>query len=110
MEPESSKYARIYHVVSLIPPGRVATYGQVALLAGLPGRARLVGHVLSASTDRSLPWFRVVNASGGISIRSGAISSDTEQRLRLEHEGVVFDAHGRLSLERYRWRPEPGEF
>lgn len=101
----SSNYSRIYAVVAAIPKGKVATYGQVALLAGLPGRARQVGYALHAAADPSLPWHRVVNAKGEISLRSGGSEGDRVQRLRLEAEGVVFDRCGRISLERYRWRP-----
>ena len=99
----NSSYRDIYAVVAAIPKGRVATYGQVAALAGLPGRARLVGYALSVLADRSIPWFRVVNASGEISHRSGGCSEE-EQRLRLESEGVVFDRN-RIDLGRYLWRP-----
>jgi methylated-DNA-protein-cysteine methyltransferase-like protein len=84
----------------------VATYGQVAGLAGLPGRARLVGYALSALAGGSaIPWQRVVNARGRISPRSCGSDADTEQRLRLEHEGIQFDAGGRIPLERFLWRP-----
>ncbi len=100
----SSTYSRIYAVVAAIPEGKVATYGQVALLAGLPGRARQVGYALHALADPSLPWHRVVNAKGEISLRSGGGEGDRVQRLRLEAEGVVFDRYGRIDLERFRWR------
>lgn len=101
----SSTYSHIYAVVAAIPKGKVATYGQVALLAGLPGRARQVGYALHAAADPSLPWHRVVNARGEISLRSGGSQADEVQRLRLEAEGVVFDRCGRIDLELYRWRP-----
>jgi len=83
----------------------VATYGQVAALAGLPGRARLVGYALSALTDKSIPWHRVINARGGVSPRAGGDPPAEMQRLRLESEGVLFDPNGRISLSRYQWRP-----
>lgn len=101
----ASNYSRIYAVVAGIPKGKVATYGQVALLAGLPGRARLVGYALHAAADPLLPWHRVVNAKGEISLRSGGSGGDEVQRLRLEAEGVFFDRRGRIDPERYRWRP-----
>src|SRR5512133_2284608 len=102
----SDTYLAIYAVVSRIPEKSVATYGQVASLAGLPGRARLVGYALSALAGKStLPWHRVVNAQGRISSRSCGSDADREQRLRLEHEGVSFDAGGRIPLERFLWRP-----
>ena len=106
LTPTSDTYLAIYAVVRRIPEGSVATYGQVAGLAGLPGRARLVGYALSALAGRSaIPWQRVVNARGRISPRSCGSESDMEQRLRLEHEGIQFDANGRIPLERFLWRP-----
>jgi methylated-DNA-protein-cysteine methyltransferase related protein len=106
--PVSVKYRAIYAVVAQIPKGYVATYGQVARLAGLPGHARLVGYALSALEDKSaVPWHRVVNAAGGISARSGGSPADMVQRLRLEDEGVSFNEHGRIPLDRFLWRPEP---
>lgn len=107
-KPDGNSYRRIYAVVSRIPRGRVATYGQVAVLAGLPGRARLVGYALNAVRDGSgVPWHRVINARGGISERSDDEPAGRVQRLRLERERVRFDAAGRVALERFRWRP-PG--
>ncbi len=103
----SDSYRAIYAVVGRIPAGCVATYGQVASLAGLPGRARLVGYALNALAGRSdLPWHRVVNAQGRVSPRSGGSDADREQWLRLEHEGVRFDASGRIPFERFQWRPQ----
>ncbi|KAB0669108.1 MGMT family protein [Oryzomonas sagensis] len=110
MPAPSTAYQKIYSVVSLIPEGRVATYGQVARLAGMPGRARLVGYALSSLHDRpSVPWHRVVNARGQISPRSGGSPADMVQRLRLESEGVSFDGHGRIPLGRFQWQPHHGE-
>ncbi|MCM0083298.1 MGMT family protein [Geomonas sp. Red32] len=107
MFPDRSTYQAIYAVVSRIPAGTVATYGQVAALAGLPRRARLVGYALSALTDKSVPWHRVVNAKGEVSHRSSGSEGGEIQRLALEREGVVFDSRGRIDFARYRWRPEP---
>jgi len=102
-------YARIYRVVRRIPKGRVATYGQVAALAGLGGHARQVGYALSALSDenprhKAVPWHRVINARGEISVREEP-GSDLVQRRALESEGVQFGTSSRVSLERYRWRP-----
>lgn len=103
----SSKYQDIYAVVRRIPAGRVATYGQVARLAGLPGHARMVGYALSALKDQlPIPWHRVVNAQGRISCRSESGTPDLVQRLRLENEGVQFDRQGRIPLDRYLWQAD----
>ena len=100
----SSTYTRIYAVVRRIPRGRVATYGQVAELAGLAGHARQVGYALHAlPAGTTVPWHRVLNARGALSLcRSGG---QITQRIRLEREGVCFDAGGRIQLERLQWRP-----
>lgn len=96
-------YPRIYRVVRRIPRGRVATYGQVARLAGFPGHARLVGYALSALDDPSIPWQRVINAQGQVSERSFG-GADEFQRELLEDEGIEFDIRGRVSFARYRWK------
>lgn len=93
---------RILATVDAIPRGRVATYGQVAREAGLPGRARLVGACLRDLPQRSaLPWHRVVNAQGRISPRPGG--GPAEQTRRLVREGVRPDVRGRVDLARFRW-------
>lgn len=98
-------YARIYAVVGRIPRGRVATYGQVARLAGIPGHARQVGYALHAmATAEPIPWHRVLNARGEISRRSVGDADELQRRL-LEAEGVRFDAGGRVDLARFQWRP-----
>jgi methylated-DNA-protein-cysteine methyltransferase-like protein len=101
----SPAYKRIYATVSRIPRGRVATYGQVAQLARIPGQARQVGYALSAlSGDSSIPWHRVINARGEVSRRSNP-TFEAIQRQLLEREGVAFDADSRVPLSRFRWRP-----
>lgn len=105
MQPSGDPYDRIYAVIRRIPPGRVATYGQIADLAGLDGRARQVGYALRTLTLEGVPWHRVVNSRGQISARSEP-GGDLIQRQLLEREGVKFDAADRLALERYRWRPK----
>ena len=88
----------------------MATYGQIARLANLAGQPRLVGYALAALDEGSrIPWHRVVNARGRISLRSDDGPAGILQRLRLEREKVVFDAEGRIPLERFRWRPRPRE-
>ncbi len=103
-------YDLIWAVVRRIPRGRVATYGQVAALAGLPGRARLAGYALHASSPDSLPWHRVVNAAGRLSLARHDAAGGMTQRIRLEREGVRFDARGRVRLAAHLWRPDPGKF
>jgi methylated-DNA-protein-cysteine methyltransferase related protein len=101
----TGRWEQVYAVVRRIPRGRVATYGQVAALAGLRGQARQVGYALHALTWEGLaPWHRVVNARGAISLPPGG-GADVTQRIRLEREGVCFDARGRIDLERFGWRP-----
>lgn len=98
-------YERIWAIVAQIPKGRVATYGQVATLAGLGRRARMVGYALHyAPPDRSLPWHRVINAQGQISFPSGS-EDYCRQRRRLEREQVQF-VNDRIDLARFRWRPQ----
>ena len=100
----SEIYPRIYEVVRAIPNGRVATYGQVAALAGLPGHARQVGYALHALRDDDVPWHRVINARGEVSQRSDP-GPEPLQRAMLEAEGVAFDDRGRVDLRRFRWEP-----
>jgi methylated-DNA-protein-cysteine methyltransferase-like protein len=98
-------YAEIYEVVARIPPRRVATYGRIAELAGIPGQARRVGYALSAlAGSSSIPWHRVINAKGMISSRSNT-GPDKLQRRLLQHEGIVFDSSGRIDMTRFQWRP-----
>jgi methylated-DNA-protein-cysteine methyltransferase-like protein len=98
-------HARIHAVVRRIPRGRVASYGQVARVAGLASHARLVGYAMAALRDgTSVPWQRVVNAQGRVSPRATP-GYDSLQRALLEREGVRFDAQGRIDLARHGWRP-----
>lgn len=102
----ASGRAGIYTVVRRIPLGRVATYGQIAKLAGLPNGARQVGYALAAlDGTKDVPWHRVINAKGEISARSDPRGHEDLQRRLLESEGIDFDAAGRVSLARHRWRP-----
>ena len=100
----SPTYERIYRVVRRIPRGRVATYGQVAELAGLEGHARQVGYAMHALPSRSnVPWHRVINARGEVSERTSGDSHEL-QRLLLEEEGIEFDLRGRCDLKKYAWK------
>ena len=74
-------------------------------MAGLGGQARLVGYALHASAPDTLPWHRVVNREGRLSLARTDPASAVTQRLRLEREGITFDARGRIDMGRHRWRP-----
>jgi methylated-DNA-protein-cysteine methyltransferase related protein len=98
-------YERIWAVVSRIPRGRVATYGQIARLAGLPRQARRVGYALAAlPADRRVPWHRVINAQGAISARGEPRWAQIQREL-LRRERVAFDERGLTDLARYAWKP-----
>ena len=107
-----SSFQRIWEVVASIPRGRVATYGQIARMAGLEGGARTVGWALRALPDgsriagRRVPWQRVVNARGAISARSsGPDGPETRrQALLLRREGIPVRAGSHIDLARYAWR------
>lgn len=96
----------VLKLVTAIPAGKVATYGQIAAMAGSPRSARHVGEVLRGLKDSSstVPWQRVINASGGISTYK--IGAGDLQRKLLEHEGIEFNASGTINLSRYRWQPD----
>ncbi|MEJ2736497.1 MAG: MGMT family protein [Anaerolineae bacterium] len=100
---KNSFFAQVYEVVRRIPSGKVATYGQVARLLGKPRAARTVGWALHSLPEGSdVPWQRVINAKGTISLDArgpgGAI-----QRVLLEAEGIVFDEQGRVDLQAHGW-------
>ena len=96
-------YKEIYKIVRQIPRGRVATYGQIATLAGIDGHARQIGYALHALPGSlEVPWHRVVNAKGEVSPRTTNDSHELQRHL-LEAEGVKFDKHGRVDLKKYRW-------
>jgi methylated-DNA-protein-cysteine methyltransferase-like protein len=98
----TSVRARIYAVVDQIPAGRVATYGQVAMVAG-GCTARMVGYALAALPQGShVPWQRVINYKGKISPH-GAGWGSAKQRLLLEEEGIIFDEQGRIDFEQFGW-------
>ena len=90
----------------MIPPGKVATYGQIAELVGLIGKPRVVGYALYrvVSADNDIPWHRVINAKGEISRSSLRDGNDDLQQLLLEAEGVVFK-NRKVDLTKYRWKP-----
>jgi methylated-DNA-protein-cysteine methyltransferase-like protein len=101
----------VYRLVSQVPKGKVVTYGQVAALLGAPRAARAVGTALRhlpRPLTRTVPWQRVINASGGISLRGDVVRVE-EQRWLLESEGVEFDRSGKVNLQKYRW-PGPKQW
>lgn len=99
---------QIWKTVAEIPRGRVASYGQIADLAGLPRRARLVGYALSTTPPGlALPWHRVINAKGMISFPEGTEGYESQVD-RLAAEGVELIG-GRIDLVQYRWTPSLDE-
>ena len=103
-------YSTVWEVVRQIPPGKVATYGQIAALIPTPDGmsersylafgARWVGGAMAACPE-GVPWQRVINSQGKISLKPG--SGSQEQRTLLENEGIVFDANDRIELKKFRW-------
>ncbi|MDZ7371492.1 MAG: MGMT family protein [candidate division KSB1 bacterium] len=103
--PSGGFFRAVYELVRRIPPGCVATYGQIAAMLGHPRAARTVGWALHALPhDSDVPWWRVINAAGRPSIDCMEHSADL-QRLLLEKEGIVFDERGCTDLSRFRWQP-----
>jgi len=94
-----NQFERVYALVREIPRGKVASYGQIARWLGWPRGARTVGWALRALHTNEVPWYRVVNAQGRVSLRD----DDNQQRALLEAEGVVFDATSRINLKTYGW-------
>ena len=98
-------YTHVYRLVAQVPKGKVVTYGQVAALLGAPSAARAVGtalRYLPRELSQKVPWQRVLNSSGGISIRGDVIRVE-EQRWLLENEGIRFDRSGKVDLKKYCW-------
>lgn len=100
-----SFFDQVYVVVRQIPRGKVASYGQVAALLGHPRAARTVGWALAALRDNDepdVPWQRVINAQGRVSIRNLEHAPE-EQQMLLEAEGIEFNAQGKVDWKRYGW-------
>jgi methylated-DNA-protein-cysteine methyltransferase-like protein len=98
-------FTSVYRLVSQVPKGKVVTYGQVAALLGAPRAARAVGtalRYLPRPLSQTVPWQRVINASGGISSRGDVLRAD-RQRWLLEEEGIAFNRDGKVDLQKYRW-------
>lgn len=107
---KQNAYEKIYGVVRLIPFGKVATYGQIAELAGYGGKARLVGYALFRVGEGSdVPWQRVINAKGQVSESVFRNGSDFFQRSLLEEEGIKLDEQQKVDFKQYRWHPTDEE-
>ncbi len=98
---------RVYEIVRRIPPGRVMTYGQIALILGEGYTARTVGYVMHGAVE-SVPWQRVINAQGACSTGKMTMPVNLQQSV-LESEGVVFSEKGKCDLGVYQWYPEGTE-
>jgi methylated-DNA-protein-cysteine methyltransferase related protein len=112
--PESSAapiYQQIYNLVKQIPPGKVATYGQIANLLGYYGHARQVGYALfRVAPEDKVPWQRVINAQGKVSRAYSRMGNDDLQQQLLEDEGLEFNQDGKiLNLSQHLWQPNPQE-
>ncbi|PFG45900.1 O(6)-alkylguanine repair protein YbaZ [Vibrio sp. ES.051] len=95
--------AQIFTVIHQIPKGKISTYGEIATMAGYPGYARQVGKALgNLPEDSKLPWFRVINSRGSISLKGRDLDKQKEQ---LEAEGIVVSESGIVSLKTYKWQP-----
>ena len=105
-------YQRIWQTVQLIPSGQVACYGQIADLAGLPGRARLVGKALGCVPEtgwrgQPVPWFRVINSQGKISFPQGSDAFEKQKQCLQDEQVVVIGA--RIKLKAFQWQPDLSE-
>ncbi|MBI5030361.1 MAG: MGMT family protein [Chloroflexi bacterium] len=103
MKPETQKtfFSRVYTIVRKIPRGKVATYGQIARAIGAPGAARTVGWAMRVCPEQ-VPWHRIINARGEISLRPA--TGYHEQRARLKAEGVHINRAGKIDLKKYGWK------
>ena len=105
-------YAQIWQTIQLIPLGKVACYGQIADLAGLPGRARLVGKSLGCVPEsgwrgQSVPWYRVINSQGKISFPVGSENFERQKQFLQEEQVVVIGA--KIKLKEFQWQPDLAE-
>ena len=101
----SQKVKQIWKTVAVIPKGKVASYGQIADLAGLPGRARLVGKALGlAPKSMTLPWYRVLRSSGQLAFEKGSKNAERQKGF-LQQENVVV-LNNRVKLKDFGWQPD----
>ncbi len=107
---EKNTFEKIYDVVRRIPRGKVATYGQVAMLAGNPHWSQVVGYALHVNPDPAgIPCYRVVNRFGGVS-RAFAFGGENRQIELLKADGVAFLPDGTVDLARFLWQPDQREW
>ena len=109
--PDKDFTAEVIKLIKSIPKGKVATYGQIACLAGAgfyPSVRRVVWILHSCSEKERLPWHRVVNSKGTISLKPR--KGYEKQKVLLQKEGIVFDDRDRIDLERYLWEPDGKNF
>lgn len=105
---DNKKAFQIWQTVCKVPAGRVSSYGFVADLAGLPGRARLVGRVLQfAPEDMAVPWYRIIKSNGQLAFGKGS-SPSSRQALLLLQESVVV-VNNRVNLKQFAWQPSLAE-
>ncbi|MCY6412010.1 MGMT family protein [Acinetobacter sp. VNH17] len=105
MQDTNELHRQILQVIALIPYGKVASYGQIAKLAGLPKHARLVGYVLKhLDKESQIPWYRVINSQGKISVTRMDEKGNNVQQDLLEAEGVYL-LNGKVSLKKFGWQP-----
>ncbi|MGD9588655.1 MAG: MGMT family protein [Pyrinomonadaceae bacterium] len=95
---------RVYAIVRQIPPGRVMTYGQIAMILGEGYTARTVGYVMHGAGDE-VPWQRVINSQGKCSTGRLTLPHNLQQEI-LESEGIEFTKSGKCDLNKYRWYPD----
>jgi methylated-DNA-protein-cysteine methyltransferase-like protein len=101
--------SEVIRLIKAIPRGKVATYGQIAYLTGLyPSVRRIVWILHSLSKKERLPWHRVVNQKGTISLRPG--KGYEKQKELLEKDGIIFDDKDRIDLDRFLWDPDEEVF
>jgi methylated-DNA-protein-cysteine methyltransferase-like protein len=111
-KPLNVNHIKIWQTVQAIPLGKVASYGQIADLAGLPGRARLVGKALGAVLNdgwrgREVPWYRVINSQGKISFAPGSEHFERQRGLLQDEQVIVIGA--RIHLKTFQWQPTLAE-
>ncbi|CAM4372203.1 hypothetical protein F901_00005 [Acinetobacter dispersus] len=105
MQDTNELHRQILEVIALIPYGKVASYGQIAKLAGLPKHARLVGYVLKhLDSESMIPWYRVINSQGKISVTRINEKGENVQQNLLEQEGIYL-LNGKVSLKVFGWQP-----